>query len=234
MKYYLVENLLTERPDDFSARVQTAGTADKDAIVKEMASRGVSMSEAEIRAVLDTFEEACADLTRRGFSLNTPLFATSFSIGGVFEGADDAFDASRHKFCVNLLKGRLLKATQSDVALEKTAERGPSAAILEVRDASSGTSNLQITRGGVVEVAGAGIKIAGDDTSCGLWFVCGGQEVKAQVIVQNKPSCIVAVVPTLPEGVAECEVKVATQFSGGGKPVKTPKTCAFGRPLAIK
>ena len=104
--------------------------------------------------------------------------------------------------------------------------------IQEVKDTVSGTINEKITARGIVEVRGYNLKIEGDSPSCGLWFVGGdGKETKATVMAENKPSKIIALIPELTSGIYQ--VKVATQFSGGGKPLLAPKLFIYPKELTV-
>lgn len=231
LQYSLTENLLTGRADNFTAQTQTTGSFDKEAIITEMLFRGSLLTRTDILAVLNGFEETITKIIHDGGTVNTPLFNTSFSISGVFEGALDTFDGNRHKLNVNLTKGILLRDIESQVAFEKTGTVVPQPTILEVKDSVSGKVNEQLTPGGVVELMGVNIKIVGENADCGLWFVpASGEAVKAQVIVQNKPSTIIAMIPNLSAGTYT--LKEVTQFSGG-KPLKEPKICLYTKPLLI-
>jgi len=98
----------------------------------------------------------------------------------------------------------------------------------------SGKVNETLTAGGVIEVRGYNLRIEGDDPSCGLWLVGdNGQEVKATVIIENKPSKIIAMIPALNIGGGFCNVKVVTQHTGGGTLLKTPKTFVYPKPLTV-
>jgi len=231
LQYSLTENLLTEAPDDYTALVQPLGTYDKEAIITEMLRRGTLLTRTDILAVLNGFEETVRDITRDGGTVNTPLFNTSFSISGVFDGAMDTFDGNRHKLNVNLTKGTVMRDIESQVVIEKTGTVIPQPTILEVKDSVSGKVNEQLTPGGVVELMGVNIKIVGENADCGLWFVpVSGEAVKAQVIVQNKPSSLIAMIPNLSAGTYT--LKEVTQFNGG-KPLKVPRTCIFNKSLLI-
>ena len=72
----------------------------------------------------------------------------------------------------------------------------------------------------------------GEDKSCGLWFLGdGGSEFKAETIIENKPARIIAMIPNLKGDVYR--VKVVTQYTGGGKFIKTPKTFIYPKKLLV-
>jgi len=231
LQYSLTENLLTDDPNDYTALVQPLGTYDKEAIITEMLRRGTLLTRTDILAVLNGFEETVRDITHDGGTVNTPLFNTSFSISGVFDGALDTFDGNRHKLNVNLSKGMVMRDAESQVAIEKTGTVIPQPTILEVKDSVSGKVNEQLTPGGVVELMGVNIKIVGENADCGLWFVpASGDAVKANVIVQNKPSSLIAMIPNLSAG--SYTIKEVTQYSGSNL-LKSPKTSFFIKALTV-
>jgi DNA-binding domain/Domain of unknown function (DUF4469) with IG-like fold len=232
LKYNLLDNPLTERPDDYAAQTIVDRTSDKEAIITEILRRGNLVTRTDAVAVLNAFEETVVDIVRDGGTINLPLFNTSFSISGVFDGPMDSFDANRHKLKVNLSKGTLLRNAEKQVGLEKTSAVSPQPNILEVKDAVSGKVNEVLTPGGVLQVWGNNIRIAGDNSEVGLWFVPeSGSAVKAGVVVTNKPSNLIAMIPALAPG--NWTVKVATQYTSGGTLLSSPRTSTFDKVLAI-
>jgi hypothetical protein len=104
--------------------------------------------------------------------------------------------------------------------------------IQEVRDSISNTVNEKLTRRGVVELRGYNLKIDGSDSSCGLWFVSdSGAATKAEVLIENKPSRMIAMIPDLPNG--NYQVKVVTQYANGMKLLKTPKAFVYPKTLTV-
>ena len=104
--------------------------------------------------------------------------------------------------------------------------------IKEVKDTSSDLFNERLTPRAIVEVYGYDIKIDGDDPTCGLWFVSENNvETKATIVAENKPSKIIALIPELSPG--KWQLKVVTQYSGGGNLVKLPKVFVFPKKLTV-
>ena len=232
LKYSLNENLLTDRPDDYSAQTHASGSFDMEAIINRMLSRGTLVTRTDVVAVMNNFQEAVVDIVNEGGMINTPLFNTAFSISGVFESPLDSFDGNRHKLNINVTKGVLLRSAEKSVKFEKTSTASPTPQIQEVKDSLSGTVNETLTPNGVVEVYGYNLKLAGDHPTCGLWFVASnGTEVCAEVIIENKPSKIIAMIPNLPQG--EWQIKIVSQYSGGGATLKTPKTFTYPKALRV-
>ncbi|MDO9635222.1 MAG: DNA-binding domain-containing protein [Paludibacter sp.] len=233
LKYALQENLLTERPDDYSAQTIVEGSYDKGAIINLMLQRGTLVTRTDMLAVLNLFEEVISGLTQEGCTINLPLFNTSFSISGVFEGPMDMFDGGRHKLNVNLSKGVLLRDAETKVKFEKTSATAPTPSIQEVKDVASGKTNETLTPAGAVQLWGSQLRIAGEHPDVGLWFVPEtGDAIKAAILITNKPASLIAMIPVLAQG--SYSVKVVTQYSGGGALLNTPKVSIFNRMLLVQ
>ena len=233
LKYNLVENLLTERSDDYAAQTVPTRSYDKNAVIDLILRRGTLLTRTDVLAVMNGLEETVVDVVRDGGTINLPLFNTSFSISGVFDGPMDSFDSSRHRLNVNLTKGTLLRKAESEVRFAKTDAVTPQPSIVEVRDAVSGATNDVLTPGGVIQLWGANLKIAGDNEANGLWFVPEtGDAVKAEVVITNKPSQLIAMIPALAAG--NYTVRVVTQNTGGGVLLKTPRSYVFERTLVVR
>jgi hypothetical protein len=93
--------------------------------------------------------------------------------------------------------------------------------------------NDRFTPGGVIEVRGYNLRIEGDNPSCGLWFVDeNGNETRAETIIENKPSRLLAMIPNLTT--AAYQIKVVSQFTGGGTLLKTPKTFTYQKKISAE
>lgn len=108
VRYHLVENQLTERPDDFMAQTHSAITFTREMVVERMLQRGTLLTKTDILAVFNAEDETIVDIVKEGNTVAMPLFYTAFSISGVFESPMDSFDHLRHKLNINIIKGSLL------------------------------------------------------------------------------------------------------------------------------
>ena len=233
LKYTLVENFLTERPDDYMAQTVATRTYTRDDVIDRMLQRGTLVTRTDIVAVLNNLEETVEEITDEGGTVNLPLFNTSFSVSGVFEGPMDTFDPNRHKLNVNVTKGTRMRNAEKRTKLKKTDAVTPLPNIMEVRDFVSDTVNDLLTPGGVLQLWGSNIKLAGEHPDVGLWFVPEtGDAVRAAIIVNNKPSSLIAMIPaTLAAG--NYTLRVVTQYSGGSTELKTPRVNTFNKTLVV-
>ena len=227
LKYSLNENQLTDRQDDYSAITHATNSFDMEAIITRILASGTLVTRTDVVAVMNNFQEAVVSIINEGGMINTPLFNTSFSISGVFESPLDMFDTTRHKLNINLAKGVLLRNIEKMIRIEKTNTVTPAPQVQEVRDSLSATVNERLTPKGVIEIYGYNLKIAGDDSDSGLWFVHStGREERAEVMINNKPSQIIAIIPNLEPG--EWQIKIVTQYTGGAL-LKKPRAYTYPR-----
>ncbi|MDR1259668.1 MAG: DUF4469 domain-containing protein [Tannerellaceae bacterium] len=231
LEYSLHPNPLTEREDDYTAAVHPKVSYSKEEVIDLMLQRGTLMTRTDALAVINNLEETVAYIVANGGVVNMPLFSTGFSVSGLFNGALDVFDGTRHRLNVTVRDGVLLRRAQKKVELHKVNTASPQPQILEVKDSLSGTVDRLLTAGGPVEIMGINIKVAGDDPSSGIFFVGpDGVETRALTVITNKPSVVMVVAPMLSEG-ADYLVKVVTQFSAGGRTLQNSKVTVFPTPL---
>ena len=231
LKYSLTENLLTAQPDDYNARPQEVSSHNLESIISQMLEKGSTVTRADILAALNNFFEVVASITASGETINTDLFKTSLSITGVFDGAGDTFDKSRHTIKVNTNAGKVLKEAVAKIQVEKTTTPESIPYILEVKDSVSGIVNDQITSGGVLEITGSLLKVDGDNAANGVYLVAAdGSKNKVPTLVDNKPARLFVILPALTAG--EYTLQITTQYTGG-TPVKTSRTGTFSKPLTV-
>ena len=84
LSYTLLENKLTENPDDCWAVARSAGTITKEGIVDHILKRGTLTTRTDALAVTNIFEEVVTDLVTQGYNITTPLFNISYSFAGVY------------------------------------------------------------------------------------------------------------------------------------------------------
>ena len=218
LKYTLVENQLTERPNDYMAQTIAVRAYDKEAIIALMLRRGTLLTRTDVLAVLNGLEETDADILKDGGTVNLPL---------------DSFDGSRHKLNVNLSKSTLLRDAEKQVRFTKTDAAAPASAITEIKDVVSDTINHMLTPGGVIQLWGSNLKLAGDHADAGLWFVPEtGEAIRAEVIVTNKPASLIAMIPTA-LAAGSYTLRIVTQYTGGTL-LKTPRVSFSDKKLIVQ
>ena len=234
LKYSLRENLLTPEPDDCMAQVQDVRSYSQDEVIDLMMRRGTTLTRADVAAVLQVYTEVVGELTADGSAVNTPLFNTSFSVSGVFNGMADSFDRARHSVSVNVNAGTALREAVKSVKTEKTEGANTGPYITEATDVVSGAVNSAMTAGGILRLTGSRLKFDASDSEQGVFLVPegAGEAVRCSVVAENKPARVMVMIPAdIAGGTYYAEVR--TKCDSSGKSTKTLRTGRFGRPLAV-
>ena len=221
IKYVLQENNLTTDPDDYMARVQPVGTVGMEEIIARMIQQGSTVTRADIVSVLEDYHTAIENLVLEGMNVNTPLANFSVSIKGVFQGATDGFDPSRHQLYAVVLAGTLLrKALRERGQAVKQEAVKPAPSLLDYVDLNSGERNGPLTPGGMGQIIGHRLKFDPDDTAQGIFFIAeDGTETRVSVVGRNKPGELMFLVP---DGLASGEYRLEVRaVSRGSHDIRT-------------
>ena len=233
LKYTLTQNTLNTASQDYIARPIDADSHDIDDLLEKMTEAGSTVTRTDLLAAFNLISEAFALVIKQGGTINTDLFKSSFSITGTFDDATEHFDPKRHQLHLKLRPGKALQRALQQVQLHKAAapERRPH--ILEVRDSTTHSRNDRITPGGAIQLVGSLLKIEGTDAGVGVFLHAtdGSSSHKADVLIQNKPSLVIAQLPdAIPPG--SYQLSVGTQYSGAHT-LKEPRSTAFDRLLTV-
>jgi hypothetical protein len=236
----LYENPLTDDPNDFVARVKSNRSLRLADICKSAAERNkdATMSAAAMESAVNTvFDEMIYRLCD-GFSINTGLFIAAPHIRGVFHSPDEQFDPTKHRFLFELQQGADLRKEIESVDVQIRGMAAGKAHIAQVFDVGSQTTNDQLTRGNNLRVNGREIKLAGEHTDVGIYFVSQdagsfGTRIKVEpsAIVVNNPSELIFINPWFNEMTYHLEV--VTQFSGTARLLNEPRSIVLERLLTV-
>lgn len=207
MKYYLVENKLTDEVN-YSARILTERTVNQNELIEKMLSKRNLVSKTDIVAVLNSFYEEIIQSIEEGDNLNLPLFNIGYSMTGVFETEEESFNLEKHKLHVNLNSGKLINEVKRDIPLQKVTAPVSSTTITNLKDITSQTINATLSPNGIFELNGLRLKVAGDQPEVGLYFVSeNNTEFKVDHLAQNNYKKIIGQVPTLAPGAYKVRIK---------------------------
>ena len=233
LKYALRENLLTPEPNDYMAQVTDSQSYNLEKIIDKMIERGSTLTKADITATMQIYTETICSLLEEGFQINTPLINTSMSISGVFDGATDSFDSSRHNVNINITPGTKLKETLSKVKTQKVEAASTDPFVTEVKDIVSGKVNESLTKGGILQAVGARLKFDNSDEAQGVFLVPEtGSAVRCGVVAENKPARVMAMIPAdITAGTYYLEIR--SKMDSSGKATKNLKVGRFNKALTI-
>lgn len=236
LEFALGDNPLTpQAPNDLKAILQNVRTYGEEEIIKMMMNSGAGLTESDIVSVLRAFEKTLTEIIADGGAIHTPIFRASPSIQGVFETREDVVDGVHRKVHLNLQPGTALRDAAKEIKTHKLPVLFSGTYIVEVWDMKTETINDQLSPGRDLKITGVKVKIAGDDPTVGLYFVPAGGATPIRVdpkdLVVNKPSELIAPIPTLPSG--QYQARIVTQYSGAGRFLKTPHIATFEHTLTV-
>ena len=227
LRYGLVENQMTSDPDDYMAVTLDNPTKGVEEIVERMISRGSTVTRAEALGTLEEFKQAVCDIVKDGFNVNTELFAVYPRVAGVFDSADERFNANKHGINLNLRAGKRLNETVHDLSVEKVEVDEAKPTLQTLTDLKSDVVNESVSISRVASIKGAHLKIDTEHPDSGIFLIDADEnEVKVSNIVKNKPSELLFFVPDdLPLGTYQIEVRTV---------LRNRKTLRTGRlPVSI-
>ena len=232
----LYDNVLTEDPNDFAARV----VADKPLTSKDVCNYATQRGGADISAkamehAVDLYLSEMVYLLCNGFTVNTGVFNVRPAIKGVFNKATEQFNPEKHKISFDFNQGLRLRKELENVSVEITGVSKVTFFIDEVVDIESESVNELLTPKHNLRISGSKIRIDGENAENGVYFI--NQETNERVKVSskipvNKPSELMVVIPALAAG--SYKLEVATQFTGGTKTLlKEPRKAVFEKILTV-
>lgn len=231
INYVLVDNPLTERPDDFRAITTTDIIVDEKFLVEFLAQRG-NTSTTHYLAVVNEINAALKYFIEQGYGINLPFININYGMSGVFENAADSYDANRHKINILVHLGKeLRKVDPSMIPLVKLQAIQNQALITQVLDIASNQSDTVLTPANMLQITGNLIKVDGTDAGNGVFFINQSTqaETKAEFIATNSPKNLILLIPALQKG--DYKIKVVTQYSSNT--LKTPKNILYDKTLTV-
>lgn len=238
IKVNLYPNLLTEDPNDYSARVISERTLSISDICRTAISRGGAQTSTSAQAMesnVALFLKEMAYQLCDGFSVNTGYFTANTQLRGVFNSSKETFNPEKHTILFQFNQGELLRKELGNVSvvIDKVGEA--MLVIEEVYDSKSGTVNDLLTPNRNLKIRGSKLKIVGENPDNGVYFINTADNTRTKVdptdIVTNNPAELMIVVPELKAGTYK--VEVVTQY-GGTTLLKDPRTCRFERILTVQ
>ena len=169
------------------------------------------------------FDEAAYQLCN-GFSVNTGYFSVHPNVGGAFDSVDEARDREKHPVNFRFRALAALRRLAEHIEVEIDGLAKVQGYIDEFIDVTTGTLNETAVPGGQFILGGHKIKVSGNDSACGVYFVseAPARERAAGRLAENTASKVIGAIPSLEAGAWKAVVK--TQFTGSGSTtLKTPR-----------
>ncbi|BDD10433.1 hypothetical protein FUAX_28650 [Fulvitalea axinellae] len=215
MEYYLIDNkLTTDDEKDQTAKVSVGKVHDLDSVVELMISRGSTTTRTDILAVLNEYQEVLEYIVTQGEGVNLPSLNLNYSITGAFEDRNDSFDPTRHQLNLKAKPSQRLKEALKHVNLQKIKSRVTGPQIEQVENGITGQTDDTAQSGGILVLDGSLLKIDTEAPEAGLFLIASdGTEHKAVRFIENRPQRLVALLPAVPSGEYDLEVRTLPRDS---------------------
>jgi hypothetical protein len=168
-----------------------------------------------------------------GFSVQLGGFCSLHTrITGTYHGANDHIGAENLHVAFRTL--RHLKELLLKVKIENEGIAGDGAYIDEIQDVHTESLNSALTPGNMVHILGHKIKVEGEESACGVWFVNQADQSRTKItehLAVNRGTELVGVIPPLAAG--SYRLEVVTQFSSGSFVLKDPRTVTLPVVLTV-
>jgi hypothetical protein len=232
MDYFLTDNHLTPDPDDQVAIPANIRSLNDDQIIDRIMQRGTTLTRPDLLAGIRAYQEEHERIVEEGNGFNTGLLTAGPDIVGKFNSVTDSFDHSRHKTRYSVTFSRAIQEKAAKVKMNKVQAPNTGPVIAAIRDGISGLTDGTLSAGGVLDIAGSRLKVFPDQPDDGVYFVApDGTEYKATALVENKPSRLIVMLPSLPSGTYTLEVR--THFIGNATLGKQLRKAQFSKLLNI-
>nr|WP_319397274.1 DNA-binding domain-containing protein [uncultured Carboxylicivirga sp.] len=233
IKLWLYDNPLTENPNDYSAKVSSAGSLNLDDVVDGIIANRSEYQPETIRSIGTLIFNEIGDKLKDGYNINTPLFSASLAVSGVFNSKTASFSGSNHKLKINLRTHGAFLAELQKLEVEVLGVADVGGVIGKVIDSQTAEEDSTITPNDVIQIEGTKIKVEGEADTVGAFLVnqTNSVRVKMDRIVSNNPSELLVLLPALDTG--DYQLQIVTQHSGGGVLLQAPRTIIFDHLLTV-
>jgi len=231
IKVKLYPNYLPNSEGAYIARTDSEATLSIEDVCTTLKNRGGYQGKYDelvdnIHQFFDEFAYQIAD----GYAVSTGYFSVHPNIGGTFNSDKDLHDHKKHPITFRFRTRKPLLELARTIGVEILGIADANAFIDEYTDFDTGAINSVFVGGNLFAIHGHKIKVAGDDPSCGVYFVPvndPSQAVKAERIADNNPCKISGITPSL-VGVQYIKIEIRTQFTGSGTMLKSPRVITSG------
>lgn len=181
------------------------------------------------------FLDEMSEQLERGNKINTGYFSACASVRGSFKDKNDHFDKEKHRVVYKFSTGYMLQKKAADTQAEILNIIPIYFGIQQVFDTATSSVNDLLSPGKVLIIKGKKIKLVGEDTEVGVYFIQlpGGERVKVPAcdVIQNHNASLMVVVPELTQGNYQLELR--TQYAGKGVPLAGPRTITCDNILRV-
>ena len=212
IKYDLRENPMSKDGKSYVAMVSHYRTKNHVDIINKIIEEGSGFTHSQAIAYFDRIMRTAVAFLEEGYCINTPFFKARPTIKGVFEHANESFDATKHKVRISMSAGLELNKAAHRIGVERIKIRVP--LVDQVVDPAKPLVKNELTAKSLLTIFGSALNFDKEDLSQGVFFVpLGGSESntewRAMVYSLIRYNEVHLQVPELPAGEYEVQVRVS-------------------------
>ena len=235
-EFYLRDNTLTkDDTNDCVAEVKTGPkTLQNTDIAKEIKRRGSELEYETILSVVSQHNRIIEENLLSGQSVMTDICQFTPRITGVFASSVASFNVNINKLTLDIVMSKRMRDALKNVKTTNLGAKPDVAGINLVTDTSTGLTDGSITAGEDIQIDGSRIKVVGDESVAGVFFVSADGKTTTKVtrrFTLNNPSTVLARVPALADGLYT--LRIVTQYSQGAVMLKEARILEYKKQLRI-
>ena len=232
---WLMDNPLTEDPNDFTLKVKAGNMVTTEDIAKALQAEGSEFQLETLIDILNRGDRIIRNKLLAGYSVGTGVFYAYPSVSGVWRDKNETFDEKRHKVGVNFQLSATMREGVKQIGVEVLGVSSAGPEISSVTDTWTGELNGLLTPDEVASVKGRNIQLAGEqENESGLRFIRVDDnsvvEVDMRRLTVNNPSARSFRIPKLSPG--DYWLELTTRYSKGAL-TKEPRTTRFEKVLNV-
>ena len=233
----LYDNQLTSRTDDRYGRVVNLASVTDDVLISRAIENGFNGNAASMKAALDVVDAETLKAIVRGEIVKRGTGYIALDVSGSFIGDNPVWNPAVNKLAARITPSKDLRESLQSVPVRIRGMAAEGNVINSITDVATGSVNAVLTAGGMANIKGVRIKIAGDAPGVGLFLT--NQDTSAVVQVPmtaigiNDPSKISFVVPaTLAAG--DYLLSIGTQFTDASALLREARIVTLNYVLTVE
>jgi hypothetical protein len=234
----LYDNPLTEREDDCYGRAIHLASVDEDVLIKRAISNGYNGNAETMKSNYLAMEKEALQAVARSEITKFGLGYAEIIPLGPFSSNAPLWNSEVNSLVPRISPIKKLRDMMKNIPVRVIGLAPDKSAISTVTDVASGKTNVCLTPGGMANIKGSRIRIAGDKPGIGLFLANQDTQTTVQVPVNsigvNDPSNVIFVIPTDLEA-GNYLLSIVTQTGSNNKQLlANPKTILLNILLTVE
>jgi hypothetical protein len=217
---WFMANTLPKAKKQYIARPETLPYLNTGEVAAKADLYGQSIDAEEMVRYVNSYINLCAYLVADGYGIENALFRTRIRIPGEYDGYETSLPDGLYPEPRINTSLAFQAYIREHVKLDFKGIDETHGHMFIFLDEASGT-DLKVTRGGLFDIHGTGLKIAHDDepahiNTVGLWFVLASNQatrIRVTAVAVNEPKQVIFVAPTTLVANQVYSIEIVTQSS---------------------